>query len=118
MSKKGIREMKKRAAIYIRTAAHNEAAAAEQRKECMRHIERKGYEFIREYADIGTSGLTNTRSAFDAMTIDAHIGEIDRIIVASMARISRSAKDAIAFTADLQNSCGVVIESVEGSVLQ
>lgn len=110
--------MKTRAAIYIRTAAPSEEAAAEQRRECMEYIERKGYDFVREYADIGTSGLTNTRSAFDTMTIDAHIGEIDRIVVFSMSRISRSAKDAIAFTADLQDSCGVVIESVEGSVLQ
>lgn len=110
--------MAKRAAIYIRTAAHNEAAAAEQRRECMQYIERNGYEFIREYADIGTSGLTTARSAFDAMTIDAHIGEIDMIVVESMARISRSAKDALAFTSDLQRSCGVVIESVEGSVAQ
>ena len=106
-----------RAAIYIRTAAQNDAAAAEQRKECMQYIESKGYQYIREYADIGTSGLTNTRSALDAITIDAHIGEIDKIIVLSMARVSRSAKDAIAFCTDLQESCGVVIESVEGSVL-
>lgn len=106
-----------RAAVYIRTAAHNAAAADEQRKECRQHIKRKGYEFIREYADIGTSGLTNTRSGFDAMTIDAHIGEIDRIIVISAARISRSAKEYIAFCNDLWESCGVVVECVEGSVL-
>lgn len=106
-----------RAAVYIRTAASNEAAAAEQRKECMQYIERKGYKFVKEYADIGTSGLTNTRSGFDAMTIDAHIGEFDRIIVVSAARISRSAKEAIAFCADLRESCGVIIESVEGRVL-
>lgn len=109
--------MKKRAAIYIRTAAPTEAAAAEQRKECMEYIEKKGYEFIREYADIGTSGLTVARSAFDAMTIDAHIGEIDRIIVISTARISRSAQIANEFVTSLRESCGVVVESVEGSVL-
>lgn len=110
------KQSKKRAAIYIRTAAHNEAAAAEQRKECMQYIDRKGYDFAGEYIDMGTSGLTNTRSGFDAMTIDAHIGEIDRIIVISAARISRSSKEYIAFCNDLRDSCGVVVESVEGSV--
>lgn len=107
-----------RAAVYIRTAAGNAAAAAEQRKECMQHIERKGYNFIKEYADIGTSGLNNIRSAFDAMTVDAHIGDFDKIVICSMSRISRSRMECITFCADLQESCGVVIEAVEGGVLQ
>lgn len=107
----------KRAAVYIRTAAGNEAAAAEQRKECMQHIERMGYQFIREYADVNISGLRSVRSAFDAMTIDAHIGEFDRIVVFSMSRISRSMKETIAFCTDLRESCGVIVESVEGSDL-
>lgn len=104
-----------RAVVYIRTAANNEAAAAEQRKECMQYIESKGYQYLREYADIGTSGLHNVRSAFDAMTIDAHIGEFDRIIIFSPSRISRAYKEATAFCSDLQSSCGVIVESVEGS---
>lgn len=102
-----------RAAIYIRTAAHNEAAAAEQRKECMQHIERKGYQFTGEFADIGASGLNNVRSALDALIVAAQIREIDTIIISSMSRLSRSAKEAIAFCADLQASCGVTIEIVE-----
>lgn len=106
-----------KAAVYIRTAADNAAAAAEQRKECMQYIERKGYQYAGEFADIGTSGLRDTRSALDAVTIDAHIGEIDRIIVFSMSRISRSAAKAKAFCSELEASCGVIIESVEGSVL-
>lgn len=107
-----------RAAIYIRTAANNAEAAAEQRKECMQYIERKGYKFAGEFADIGASGLKDTRSALDAVTIDAHIGEIDRIVIFSMARLSRSAAKATAFCADLEESCGVIVESVEGGDLQ
>lgn len=107
-----------RAAIYIRTASHNEGAADEQRKECMQYIADQGYSFTKEYADIGASGIRNIRSAFDAMTIDAHIGEFDRIVVFSMSRISRKPLDAIAFCSDLQDSCGVSVESVERSVLQ
>jgi DNA invertase Pin-like site-specific DNA recombinase len=84
----------------------------------MQYIERKGYKFAGEYVDMSASGIRNIRNAFDAMTIDAHIGEIDKIIVASMSRISRSAKDAAAFCNDLRESCGVTIEIVEGSVLQ
>ena len=107
-----------RAAIYIRTAANNAEAAAEQRKECMQYIERKGYEFAGEYVDIGASGLNNIRSAFDAMTIDAHLREFDKIIVFSMSRISRSPMEGSTFCADLQKSCGVAVECVEGSVLK
>lgn len=106
-----------RAAVYIRTAADSAAAAAEQRKECMEYIERKGYQYAGEFADINTSGLKDARSALDAVTIDAHIGEIDRIIVFSMSRISRSAAKAKAFCRDLEESCGVIVECVEGSVL-
>ena len=110
-------QSKARAAIYIRTAAHNEAAAAEQREECMQYIERKGYHYAGEFADVGTSGLNNVRSALDALTIEAHIGAIDKIVVISMSRLSRSSKEAQAFCNDLRESCGVNIETVEGSVL-
>lgn len=111
-------QQKPRAVIYLRTAAHSAAKTDEQRKDCMEYINEKGYEFLREYADIGTRGTNNIRSAFDAMTIDAHIGEFDRIIVLSLARISRSATEALTFCAELQESCGVIVESVERSVLQ
>lgn len=107
-----------RAAIYIRTAADNAEAAAEQRKECMQYIERNGYFFVKEYADINTSGLNNIRSAFDAMTIDAHLREFDKIIIFSMSRISRSPMEGTAFCSDLKESCGVAVEFVEGRVLQ
>jgi DNA invertase Pin-like site-specific DNA recombinase len=109
---------KQRAAVYIRCATHNEAAAAEQLKECKEYIERKGYQYAGKYIDMSASGIRNIRSAFDAMTIDAHIGEIDRIIVVSMARISRKHKKAVAFCADIKESCGVIVEAVEGSLLQ
>ena len=105
-----------RAAIYIRCARQEQFAAEEQRKECKKYIDKMGYTFAGEYIDMGTSGLNNTRSALDAITIDAHIGEIDKIVVASMARLSRSAKDAQQFCNDLKESCGVVVEAAERSV--
>lgn len=107
-----------RAAIYMRVATHDQLATAEQRKECERYIREKGYQFAGEYIDMGVRGINNTRSALDAMTIDAHIGEIDRIIVLSLARISRKQQEAFSFCSDLKESCGVIVESVEGSVLQ
>ena len=106
-----------RAAIYIRCARDEQFAAQEQRKECKEYIEKMGYTFAGEYIDMGASGLTNTRSALDAITIDAHIGELDRIIILSMARLSRSAKDAQQFCNDLKESCGVVVEAVERSAM-
>lgn len=104
-----------RAAIYIRCARQDQGAADEQRKECRKYIEQQGYVFAGEYADMGTSGLTNTRSGLDAITVEAHIGAIDKIVVASMARLSRSAKDAQKFCHDLKESCGVVVEAAERS---
>lgn len=106
-----------RAAIYIRTAENNDAAAEKQYNDCMQYIERKGYKFVKAYADAGISGVNNTRSGFDAMTIDAHIGEFDRIVIVSADRISRSQQEARKFCIDLQESCGVTVESVEMGVL-
>ena len=84
----------------------------------MQYIERNGYQFAGEFSDIGTSGLTNSRRGLDALIIDAQLKEIDTIILASMSRLSRSAKEAIAFCSDLQASCGVTIEAVEGRLKQ
>lgn len=108
-------ETRPRAAIYIRCARQDQFATDEQRKRCREYIERKGYQLTKEYVDMGANGISDIRSAFDAMTIDAHVGEMDKIIVVSMSRISRSARNGIAFCNDLRESCGVVIESIKES---
>lgn len=105
-----------RAVIYIRYSSHRQDGSftvEAQHEECMRHIERKGYKFIRQYVDTAKSGKKVAgREAFDEMIHDAHNGLFDKIIVFTFSRAFRNTKDALNYNAELKEECGVVIESV------
>ena len=105
-----------RAVIYIRYSSHRQDGSftvEAQHDECMRHLERKGYKFIRQYVDTAKSGKKVAgRDAFDEMIADAHKGLFDRIVVFTFSRAFRNTKDALNYNFDLKEKCGVVIESV------
>lgn len=105
-----------RAVIYIRYSSHRQDGSftvEAQHEECMRHIERKGYKFIRQYVDTAKTGKKVAgREAFDEMIADAHAGMFDRIVVFTFSRAFRNTKDALNYNAELKEQCGVVIESV------
>lgn len=105
-----------RAVIYIRYSSHRQDGSftvEAQHDECMRHIERKGYKFIRQYVDTAKTGKKVAgREAFDEMINDAHAGMFDKIIVFTFSRAFRNTKDALNYNADLKEKCNVVIESV------
>lgn len=105
-----------RAVIYIRYSSHNQDGSftvEAQHEECMHHLERRGYKFIRQYVDTAKSGKKVAgRDAFDEMIADAHAGLFDRIVVFTFSRAFRNTKDALNYNAELKEQCGVVIESV------
>lgn len=105
-----------RAVIYIRYSSHRQDGSftvEAQHDECMRHIERKGYKFIRQYVDTAKTGKKVAgREAFDEMIHDAHSGLFDKIVVFTFSRAFRNTKDALNYNAELKEECGVVIESV------
>lgn len=116
MTKRERKERYIRAVIYIRYSSHRQDGSftvEAQHDECMRHIERKGYKFIRQYVDTAKSGKKVAgREAFDEMINDAHAGLFDKIIVFTFSRAFRNTKDALNYNADLKEKCNVVIESV------
>lgn len=105
-----------RAVIYIRYSSHRQDGSftvEAQHDECMRHLERKGYKFIRQYVDTAKSGKKVAgREAFDEMISDAHRGFFDRIVVFTFSRAFRNTKDALNYNFELKEKCGVIIESV------
>ena len=111
-----IRQAYIRAVIYIRYSSHRQDGSftvEAQHDECMRHLERKGYKFIRQYVDTAKSGKKVAgREAFDEMIHDAHNGLFDRIVVFTFSRAFRNTMDALNYNFELKEKCGVVIESV------
>lgn len=105
-----------RAVIYIRYSSHRQDGSftvEAQHDECMRHLERKGYKFVRQYVDTATTGKKVAgREAFAEMIHDAHNGLFDKIVVFTFSRAFRNTRDALNYNAELKEKCGVVIESV------
>lgn len=54
----------------------------------------KNWKLINIYADKGISGTTNNRPAFKKMIEDSINGDIDLILVKSISRFARNAKDS------------------------
>ena len=105
-----------RAVIYIRYSSHKQQgnfSVEYQNDECMKHIERQGYKFVRRYVDEAVTGKKVAgRDAFNEMIRDANSGKFDRIIVFSFSRSFRNTRDALNYIMDMQEKSDVRWESV------
>lgn len=105
-----------RAVIYIRYSSHKQQgnfSVEYQHDECMKHLERKGYKFVRQYVDEAQTGKKVAgRDAFNQMIHDAYAGKFDRIIVFSYSRSFRNTRDALNYIMDMQEKSDVRWESV------
>ena len=105
-----------RAVIYIRYSSHKQQgnfSVEYQNDECMKHLERKGYKFIKRYIDEAMTGKKVAgRDAFNQMIRDAEAGKFDRIIVFSYSRSFRNTRDALNYIMDMQEKSDVRWESV------
>ena len=90
-----------------------------QRIACELYSKAQGYELAGVYTDKGATGTTMHRHAMDQLRQGARSGAFDIIVVHSLSRIGRNARDVRAFL-DEMSACGVTVESVidkEGSDL-
>ena len=105
-----------RAVIYIRFSSHKQQDSFSieyQQEECMKHLERKGYKYIKTYIDQAKTGKkTAGREALEEMLFDAGRNIFDRIIVFSFSRSFRNTRDALNTNHDLMEKHGIPIESV------
>jgi DNA invertase Pin-like site-specific DNA recombinase len=72
------------------STGRQEHSPAQQREAIAAYVERKGYEIVREYADLGISGdRTDKRVQFQKMIRDAVAGQFDRIVCFDRSRFGR-----------------------------
>ena len=88
---------KKKTAIYCRIASMTECdhIGMEQQKEgLVRFAKEQGYQNIECYCDLGCSGMTiKGRIALEKLLQDVKAGEVKRVIVRSISRLSRDLAD-------------------------
>jgi hypothetical protein len=84
--------MKRKTAIYCRSALYDEIAVARQEAQCREYAHALGIDDadIAVYRDCGASGATLGRPAMSALTEDVTAGNVGAVIASDMARIARS----------------------------
>ncbi|MBA4189485.1 MAG: hypothetical protein C0467_15970 [Planctomycetaceae bacterium] len=79
-----------RAAVYIRMSTDDQAGSPErQRAQILPYCERKGYQIVEFYQDLGMRGSDSSRPNFQRMLQDAKKGLFSLIIVDEQSRLSR-----------------------------
>jgi site-specific DNA recombinase len=106
----------KKTAIYTRSATKDGEAIASQINRCRNHLKRRGLiedevENVQVFTDDGVSGTDMNRPALEDMMAKVGGGEIDLIVFADLARISRNLKDFLRLQ-DEWRGCGVHWASV------
>lgn len=77
--------------IYARTACDDirHLGVEEQHQLCRQYAKKHGLKIIKEYADIGVSGLEPNKPALKQLQADVEQGGIDQVIVRDAARLHR-----------------------------
>lgn len=80
-----------RAAIYARVStANNGQDPAMQTRELREYCERRGWQIVDEYVDVGISGAKDRRPELDKLMQDAHRRKFDVVAVWKFDRFARS----------------------------
>ena len=109
-----MKQSDKLTAYYFRAALQTDTLYLDnQMQRLLYHASQNGIAAFALYADNGYNGLNFDRPAFSLMQQDMRNGRLEKIIVASLDRISRNCLDVIAF-ADCAAGLGVSIEAING----
>src|SRR5258707_2686709 len=80
-----------RVALYARVStANNGQDPTMQTRELREYCERRGWQIVGEYVDLGISGAKEKRPELDRMMSDAHRRRFDAVIVWKFDRVARS----------------------------
>lgn len=77
-------------AIYARVSTHNGQDPEMQLRELREYCQRRGWEMIHEYVDVGISGTREKRPQLDRLLADAHRRHFDMVVVWRFDRFARS----------------------------
>jgi DNA invertase Pin-like site-specific DNA recombinase len=79
-----------RAAIYARVSTNNGQDPSVQTRELREYCQRRGWEIVGEYVDIGMSGAKDSRPELNRSLADAHRRKFDALVVWKFDRFARS----------------------------
>jgi DNA invertase Pin-like site-specific DNA recombinase len=79
-----------RTAIYARVSTNNGQDPTMQTRELREYIERRGWQLVGEYVDVGISGSKEKRPELDRLMADAHRRRFDCVVVWKFDRFARS----------------------------
>ena len=88
--------------IYARCST-NEQNIETQLTALRDYCQRNNWNVFKEYADIGESGIKESRPAFDKMLADMRDGKINCVLVYKLDRIGRSLRHLLNLFAEFQN---------------
>lgn len=77
-------------AIYARVSTNNGQDPEMQLRELREYCQRRGFEIIHEYVDVGISGTREKRPQLDKLLADAHRRYFDVVVVWRFDRFARS----------------------------
>lgn len=77
------------AALYLRTAAENQAAILDQRRLCTDYATAQGWVVDEVFVDDGVSGLRDDRTGLNALRACIETGQVQIVLATDPARIAR-----------------------------
>src|ERR1019366_4315559 len=79
-----------RVALYARVSTNNGQDPEVQLRELREYCQRRGWEIVREYVDVGISGTKAKRPELDRLMTDAHRRRFDGVVCWRFDRFARS----------------------------
>ena len=83
-------DLDRRAAVYARVSAANGQDPTMQIREMCEYCQRRGWQIVMEYVDLGVSGAKERRPGLDLLIADAHKRKFEVIVVWKFVRFARS----------------------------
>jgi DNA invertase Pin-like site-specific DNA recombinase len=105
-----------KAAIYARISTTNHGQdVSMQTRELRDYCERRGFEIVGEYTDVGISGSKDSRPELNRLMADAKQRRFDAVCVWKLDRFGRSLRHLVNALADLE-SLGVSFISIKDNL--
>jgi DNA invertase Pin-like site-specific DNA recombinase len=105
-----------RVALYARVSTANSGQdPTMQTRELVEYCERRAWEVVDEYVDVGISGAKEKRPELDRMMADAHRRRFDAVVVWKFDRFARSVSPVCRFCRFLRRVASKGIGSAIGS---
>jgi DNA invertase Pin-like site-specific DNA recombinase len=103
-------------ALYARVSTNDKGQDPEmQLRELREHCQRRGWEVVNEYIDIGISGSKDSRPELNKLMADAKRRKLDAVLVWKLDRFGRSLKHLVNSLAEFE-SLGVAFISLKESL--